>query len=73
MYFLVSLFYMDFDLIFTSKNLPFGTRFATKKALKNDSKKITPKKLKKVRKPDLAVNGKRSIEFATLFATQKAF
>ena len=57
MYFLVSLFYMDFDLIFTSKNLPFGTRFATKKALK----------------PDLAVNGKRSIEFATLFATQKAF
>ncbi len=23
-------------------------------------------------KPDLAVNGKRSIEFATLFATQKA-
>ena len=50
MYFLVSLFYMDFDIIFTSKNLPFGTRFATKKALKNDSKKITPKKLKQVRK-----------------------
>ena len=64
---------MDFHFIFISKNLPFGTRFATKKALKHDSKKITPKTLKKVRKPDLAVNGKRSIEFATLFATQKAF
>ena len=73
MYCLVSLFYMDFDLMFTSKNLPFGTRFATKKALKNDSKKITPKTLKTVEKPDLAVNGKRSIEFAALFATQKAF
>ena len=47
MYFLVSLFYMDFDLIFTSKNLPFGTRFATKKAFKNDSNKNNTKKRKK--------------------------
>ena len=37
---------MDFDLILTSKNLPFGTRFATIKALKNDSEQITQKTLK---------------------------
>ena len=39
---------MDFDLIFTSKNLPFGTRFATKKTLKNDTKKKHQKNSKKL-------------------------